>query len=263
MPYETVGQDTKSHEAWDMSDVTELKNEFTDNDVELSIENSAEKKAEEIAEKRQEILDTFHRDDGDEKNIVQETPEIDSPDVSMVRKEDNRQHPIIQGVKKIASTTGRGVLMSGACIGTVLAPYLAPILLPVAFLEAGSIRHTWNGINGSMFEVDGHNKITQTTNPIPFLRKYRGKESSEIFMAEAEKLFDGLEPGETYSTRSHAMTYQLLRRMEKAGKIQNLQKEEAGKSRLILESLATGNFKAIFRNKKQKMYNISFNVAKS
>ncbi len=262
MPYETIGQDTESHEAWDMSDVVELKSEFADNDVEISAEKSAEKKAEEIAEKRQEILDTFHRDDSDGMNIVQETLEMDSADANMVKK-DNHQRPIMQGIKKIASTTGRGALLGGACIGTALAPYLAPILLPVAFLEAGSIRHTWNGVNDSMFEVNGHNKITQTTNPIPFLRKYRGKESSEIFMAEAEKLFDGLEPGETYSTRSHAMTYQLLRRMEKEGKIQNLQREEAGKSRLILESLATGNFKAIFRNKKQKMYNISFNVAKS
>ena len=56
------------------------------------------------------------------------------------------------------------------------------------------------------------------------------------------------------------MTYQLLKNLQKEGKLESLSREEDGTSRLVLESLATGNFKGIFKNKKHKMYQISFSV---
>ena len=245
----------ESAEGWEHMDEVPMENvEVELNKVETNPEKRAEERQEEIEKAKEAVLEAFKTNDSFQ--------EVAPANLEPVSSEKRQKMTVWQTVGKVTRAAGHGTLMAGACAGVVIAPYLAPVLLPVAFLAAGSMIHSIRGVNGSMFEVGKNNKITQTANPIPTLVKYHGESSLEIFKKEAEKLFNGLTPGETYSTRSHAVTYGSLKELQKEGRIANLQREKDGESRLLLANLATGNFKAIFKNKKHDMYKITFEVVK-
>lgn len=172
-------------------------------------------------------------------------------------------HKVTAGeiVGRTAVAAGSTALLVASTSATILFPVAAPLTLPVALCAADSIFYNINGVNGSMFKVNHKNHITQRINPLPVLLRHRGESSAEIFNKETRKLFEGLKRGETYSTRSHAATYALLRNAQKEGLISDLSREETGKkSRLLLENIVTGNWKAIRDGKKHNMYNISFKV---
>ena len=172
-----------------------------------------------------------------------------------------QKNTVGQVLKRTAVATGSTALVAASVSAMVLAPFSIPLTFPVAVLAADSIVYNINGVNGSMFEVNRKNRIKQRLNPFPILFKHHGENSSEIFKEETKKLFDGLKPGETYTTKSHIMTYAMLRNAQMEGRITDLTQEKTNKkSRLFLENIVTGNWKAIRSGKKHEMYNISFKV---
>lgn len=171
-----------------------------------------------------------------------------------------RQNPVARVLKRAAAVTGNAALTLASATTLAFSPAFIPLAIPAMGFAIESIIHNIRGINGSMFEVSKSNRISQRVNPFPSLIKYRGETSTEIFDQEIEKLFEGLTPGETYTTRSHIVTYHRLRMAQAAGRITDLKREKSGNSRLILECIATGNWKQIRRGKKYDMYDISFKV---
>lgn len=256
MNHETINSEPSSTaEQWErLGEEAPSFAESYENESNTAEQSGEQDDQEKIIKARAAVMELFNKPDTAEAAAATaEQPVI-------VSAPEPKKKSALNTVGRAAKATGHGLLMTAACGGIAFAPYLAPVLLPVAILEGGSMKHNVNGVNGSMFEVDHKGKITQNVNPIPALIRNRGKSQSEIFVDEAQKLFDGLEPGKTYSTRSHAITYKMLQKMQSEGKIENLTCEEDGTSRLIMESLATKNFKSILKGKKRKMFKISFNV---
>ncbi len=243
---------------WNMSEVAPFRQE---NDSGQNTENLErdpslvqQEKAKELHEARKQVEDAYCKMAPTE--IVPTTP-LSTPTLEQPASSRNS---VGQVLKRTAIATGSLALSVASVSAMVLAPVSVPLLFPAAVLAADSILYNIRGVNGSMFEVNRKNKITQRINPLPVLMKYRGKDSAEIFKEETTKLFDGLKSGETYSTRSHAVTYSMLRLAQREGKITDLNREKSGESRLILENIVTGNWKALKNNKKHDMYNISFKM---
>ncbi len=251
-----------SHESqddsrWDMGEVTPFGGEKDSGDATENLERdpslSRQEKSAELDEARERVEETYH------KNApLETTPTIKEAPALQIT---HRENSVSQALKHGAVATG-SLALSFASVGTMcLIPATIPLLAPALLLAADSVVYNINGVNGSMFKVDHKNHITQRLNFLPNLIKYHGKTSSEIFEAETTKLFEGLKPGETYNTRSHALTCRMLREAQSRGLITDLTKEETGKkSRLFLENIVTRNWKAIRSGKKRDMYNISFKV---
>ena len=123
-----------------------------------------------------------------------------------------------------------------------------------------------NKINNSIFSVSKKGKITQNSlaHPFKMLSIAKDKNKSKRFSEEALEMFTQLNKQNkknediTYTTKSQSMTLMLLKQLQSKGFIQNLNYKETKKSRLLFEKLFMGNLKDI--KKKNKMYNISFNL---
>lgn len=251
-----------SHESqddsrWDMGEVAPFGGEKDSGDATENLERdpslSRQEKSAELDEARERVEETYH------KNAPLETaPTIKEAPAPQIT---HRENSVSQALKHGAVATGSLALTFASVGAMCLIPATIPLLAPAALLAADSVEYNINGVNGSMFKVDHKNHIAQRLNPLPNLIKYHGKTSSEIFEAETTKLFEGLKPGETYNTRSHSLTYMMLRKAQSRGLITDLTKEETGKkSRLFLENIVTRNWKALRSGKKHDIYNISFKV---
>ena len=247
---------------WDMSEVAPSHHEDDSNgtkteNAEIDPSLARREKEEDIHNAREQVKEVFEKMAAKDETIV-ERSQSQPPEI---QKKPIQEYTFGQVIKKTAVVTGNVALVVGAASAIVLAPVSIPLAVPLAVMAADSIVYNMTGVNGSMFEVDGKNRIKQRLNPLPVLLKHRGQNSSEIFQEETRKLFDGLKPGETYNTRSHSMTYALLRRAQSGGRSTALSRENTGKkTRMFLENLVTGNWKAIKSGRKHDMYDISFKV---
>ena len=257
----TIETQHDSHEdlRWDMSEVKPFRqeNDSGKNNEKLEKDPSQLKleKEEKLQEAREQVENVYRK-----ITTVEAKPAVQAP-VPTPERRPVRKNTVGQVLKKTVAVTGSTAVVMGAAAAMIFAPPSIPLALPVALAAADSVIHSIAGVNGSMFRVDSKNMIKQRINPLPVLLRYRGKSSTEIFNEETRRLFDGLKPGETYNTKSHSMTYALLRIAEKEGRIEDLTREKTGKkSRLFLENIVTGNWKAIRSGKKHDIYNISFKV---
>lgn len=231
----------------------EAENNSAENSAEKNAENAKEKKVEDIREEIQQIYK--------QKQEIAPRLEESSQEFLPATKTPKSENKILKAAKATAGVSIAGV----SAIGLALAPVLLPAAIPLMLVGADMALHAVRGVNGSMFQVNHNHKIYQRLNPIPVLMKHRGESSGQIFQSEVEKLFDGLESGVEYSTKSQAMTALLLKRAADDGRISDFKKEPAGESRLLLEQLGTGNLKGFWdgvRGKKHRMYNILFKVKK-
>lgn len=249
-----------SHESqddsrWDMGEVTPFGGEKDSGNATENLERdpslSKQEKSAELDEARERVEEAYHKN-------APLAPTIKEAPASRIT---HRENSVSQALKHGAVATGSLALTFASVGAMCFIPATIPLLAPAALLAADSVEYNINGVNGSMFKVDHKNHIAQRLNPLPNLIKYHGKTSSKIFEAETTKLFEGLKPGETYNTRSHSLTYMMLRKAQSRGLITDLTKEETGKkSRLFLENIVTRNWKALRSGKKHDIYNISFKV---
>ncbi|MBR4262635.1 MAG: hypothetical protein IKQ35_04665 [Bacilli bacterium] len=140
----------------------------------------------------------------------------------------------------------------------------------VAFIPASKLLDDikGNSIKNSIFSVTRDGKIHQNTlsRPLRFLSLLSKSDKQKQFTEEALNMFVELDEKDKdgvkkqYHTRSQILTLSLLKKLQKNGYIENLEYKESGKSRLISERILLGNFKDLFKNKKHKMYDISFNL---
>ena len=255
-----VDHETDNSARWDMSEVAPLQTTSEEDGREVPEEDVASGKQEKetaIHEARKKIENVYESMQATEPATGAESQPI-SP--YTVEAQSSIKPKVGQVLKRTATVAGSTVMIGAFSIAMIAAPVVVPLVLPAAVFAADSVIYNIRGVNGSMFEVNRKHQIKQRLNPFPVLMKHRGKSSSEIFREETEKLFDGLQPGEIYSTKSHAMTYALLRKAQNEGRITDLSREKSGKSRLLLENIVTGNWQAIRSGKKHDMYKISFKV---
>jgi len=168
------------------------------------------------------------------------------------------------------STLGLGASVVALPFAAV-SPVGAIITAPLLYSSAKGMNEAINNeyIKDSMMNVRNNGKITQEFPGIKqmlAIMNLRTPEQKENFLNIQEMNFflgsDNVDKnGEKiqYSTRSHAITYRNLMKLQRDGYIENLSRDKSGKSRLILESLMMGNFKKIISNKQADMYNITFN----
>ena len=244
---------------WDMSEVKpfrqEAVSEITNETAEKDPSLAKNEKDVEVNEAREQVKEVFEK-----MNVAENVP-VEQPQVLEPQSQPVQKNTAGQVLKKAAVITGSTGLVLASSAAIVFAPASIPLVVPVAVMAADSIVYNMTGVNGSMFEISRNNRIKQRLNPLPVLLKHRGQNSAEIFQEETRKLFDGLKSGETYNTRSHSMTYALLRKAQSEGRITDLTREKTGKkTRMFLENLVTGNWKAIRSGKKHDMYEISFKV---
>ena len=252
--------ESRDDSRWDMSEVAPFHHEDDSGmvkveDAERDPSLARQEKEEEINDARGKVEEVF-------KKMTK--PEIVLAEQPVMRKEqknDSQKKTVGEMIKRAAIVTGNTAIVIGAASAMVFVPASIPLAVPIAVMAADSIVHNMTGVNGSMFEVSRKNRIKQRMNPLPVLLKHRGQSSAEIFQEETRKLFDGLKPGETYSTQSHSMTFALLRKAQNEGRVTDLTREKTGKkTRMFLENLVTGNWKAIRSGKKHDIYDISFKV---
>ena len=218
-------------------------------------EEVGESSQEAFIDARENVLASFPA-----KNPSESAPDIAPPANPSPDSETPKSHPVLQTIKRAATATGGTAMIGAATVAAAFAPATIPLAIPAAVVAADAVIHSIRGVNGSMFQVNRKNRITQRLNPLSVLFKHRGQKPAEIFEEETKKLFGGLKSGETYNTHSQAMTYAFLRRAQKQGMITDLTAEKNGTSRLILENLVTGNWKALRSGKKHDMYDISFKM---
>ena len=252
--------ESRDDSRWDMSEVAPFHHE--DDSGMVKAENAErdpslvrQEKEEEINDAREKVEEVF------EKMAKPEVVSAEQPVIHEAQRNGVQKKTVGEIFKRTAIVTGNTAIVVGAASVIALAPASIPLAVPIAAMAADSIVYNMTGVNGSMFEVNRKNRIKQRMNPLPVLLKHRGQSSAEIFQEETRKLFDGLKPGETYNTRSHSMTFALLRKAQSEGRITDLTREKTGKkTRMFLENLVTGNWKAIRSGKKHDMYDISFKV---
>lgn len=256
---ESAGEKLRGPNAdvWNMEDAPELRKEAQNSPeaAKIAAEKSGEDSQENPDIARENVLASFPT-----KNLSESAPDIAPPANQSPAPETPKSHPILQTIKRVATATGGTAAITAAAVTASLVPATIPLAIPAAIIAADAVVHSIRGVNGSMFEVNRKNRITQRLNPLSVLFKHRGQKPAEIFEEETKKLFGGLKPGETYNTHSQAMTYAFLRRAQKQGMITDLTAEKNGTSRLILENLVTGNWKALRSGKKHDMYDISFKM---
>lgn len=260
MNKDTGESQRESHEdsRWDMSEVEPFHQESDRGDNTENLEKDPsikqQEKEEALKEARERVKDVYPK-----MASIENTP--DTKVLSSRPQIIHRKVTAGQVLKRTAVGTGSTALLVASASAMIFAPPSIPLALPVALCAADSVIYNIRGVNGSMFRVNPGNRIMQRINPFPVLLRHRGESSSEIFKDETKRLFEGLKPGETYTTRSHSMTYALLRNAQKEGLITDLNRENTGKkSRLFLENIVTGNWKAIKSGKKHDIYNIQFKV---
>ena len=252
---EFTGEKPKSPNAdiWNMENAPKLETS-SNPEAEKNIAETGEDK-EAIVAARENVLASFP-----DKEFSKSTTEVVPSVSSSLVQEAPKPHPVLQTIKRAATATGGVTLIGAATVAATLAPASIPLAIPAAIIAADAVVHSIRGVNGSKFQVNRKNRITQRLNPLSVLFKHRGQKPAEIFEEETKKLFGGLKPGETYNTHSQAMTYAFLRRAQKQGLITDLTAEKNGTSRLILENLVTGNWKALRSGKKHDMYDVSFKM---
>ena len=160
-----------------------------------------------------------------------------------------------------------GAILTVATASTIVLPVL---LVAGMTIPAGKLKNDIEGSNikKSIFAVSSKGKITQNAlaKPTRLFSLLSKKDKNKEFQNETLNMFLELnktnKKGEViqYNTRSHVLTYRMLMKLQKNGFIENLNREPAGTSRLIAESLGMGNFKQLFSGKKTNMYNITFNL---
>lgn len=119
--------------------------------------------------------------------------------------------------------------------------------------------NTWNKIMGNP-----NNYIAE--DPTALLEVGRAmfdKNKFTFFIYQGINLFSNLNSRDgnnkpiTYTTKSHDISLDMFREMEKRGFISNLKYEEAGKSKMVLAKLMIGNTRNL--SAKRDFYNMSFN----
>ena len=175
-------------------------------------------------------------------------------------------------VKRVVSTLIHTLELAICAIAIVLS---SNVVIPIvaflaALIPASKLKDdlVGNQVKNSIFSVSSNGKIEQNSlaKPLRMIKLFGKEDKLEEFRKEALNMFLELnktnKKGEVieYKTKSHILTYRLLNDLKKAGFIENLKKEDAGQSRLIMESIGLGNFKKIFSGKKTKMFNITFNL---
>ena len=141
-------------------------------------------------------------------------------------------------------------------------------MVPVATISAAKLADDISGneVDNSIFSVSNDGKIVQNTlaKPFRFLKLLGKKDKTEAFKEEAVNMFIELKEKDDegnkieYSTVSHALTYKLLKDLEKNGYIEDLNRTDAKESRLFFAKLTMGN--SDVSSKKRKMYNMSFKL---
>lgn len=145
--------------------------------------------------------------------------------------------------------------------------------LPLLILSVIPVQKFYNDITGnniknSLFSVSKNGYIVQNSfgKPLRFWKLLGEKDKSKVFKDEILNVFLEMQKSDKngmpikYHIKSHIMVYQLLRRLERNGYIENLHREKIGESSLTIEKLSTGRFKEAFKKKKHPIYKITFNL---
>ncbi|MBQ3474722.1 MAG: hypothetical protein IJH20_00910 [Bacilli bacterium] len=170
--------------------------------------------------------------------------------------------------------TFKTILHTAILLGSTAAAVITlniPIIIamvPVATISAAKLADDISGneVDNSIFSVSNDGKIVQNTlaKPFRFLKLLGKKDKTEAFKEEAVNMFIELKEKDDegnkieYSTVSHALTYKLLKDLEKNGYIEDLNRTDAKESRLFFAKLTMGN--SDVSSKKRKMYNMSFKL---
>ncbi|MBR3117510.1 MAG: hypothetical protein IKF36_06565 [Bacilli bacterium] len=173
-------------------------------------------------------------------------------------------------MKRALKTILHSTILLGSAVAAVITLNIPIIIamVPVATISAAKLADDISGneVDNSIFSVSNDGKIVQNTlaKPFRFLKLLGKKDKTEAFKEEAVNMFIELKEKDDegnkieYSTVSHALTYKLLKDLEKNGYIEDLNRTDAKESRLLFAKLTMGN--SDVSSKKRKMYNISFKL---
>lgn len=173
-----------------------------------------------------------------------------------------------------AAQASKGLIKMGLGTAAIVTP-LPPVMAAGAVMIASGASDTQRAITGeyikdSMVNVTKDDLIVQNlTSPsiVGSIMLSSDKKSmlmmqelNFLLQADRYKEVNGEKQRVNYHTRSQALTYKMLKTIQESGFIENLEREEVGKDRLISAKLLLGNLKLKTLLKKERMYNITFNI---